>query len=186
MLKILRDYMEKEESELRIAWSTVTNKNSGDRFPMHFDGDRIFGSSGMSVLYMKEEDVFPETPAMLSIKLTDIVLQQILGVTTLSLGLYLSDNLLSGLFPLEVCNLKNLVALGISNMFSGSKKSEIPLLRVVIPVIAAVLILSVAELSKATNEFSSSNMIGQGRYGSVYKGILAEAKRGFQEFHGGM
>ncbi|KAI9196015.1 hypothetical protein LWI28_020273 [Acer negundo] len=34
--------------------------------------------------------------------------------------------------------------------------------------------VSYAELSKATNEFSSSNMIGQGRYGSVYKGILAE------------
>ncbi|KAL5787575.1 hypothetical protein ACOSP7_004524 [Xanthoceras sorbifolium] len=34
--------------------------------------------------------------------------------------------------------------------------------------------VSYAELNKATNEFSSSNMIGQGRYGSVYKGILAE------------
>ena len=34
--------------------------------------------------------------------------------------------------------------------------------------------VSYAELSKATNEFSSSNMIGQGRYGSVYKGVLAE------------
>ncbi|KAK2641306.1 hypothetical protein Ddye_023069 [Dipteronia dyeriana] len=89
----------------------------------------------------------------------------------------------------------------------GSKKSEIPLLRVVIPVIATILILSLvagffvffarrrkfanqtsrmlhtdeqfpmvsyAELSKATDEFSPSNMIGQGRYGSVYKGILGE------------
>ncbi|KAK0572173.1 hypothetical protein LWI29_027267 [Acer saccharum] len=253
-------------------------------------------------------------------KLTGIVPQQILEITTLSLGLDISDNLLSGHFPLEVGNLKNLVALGISNnMFSGeipftlggcscleylylqgnsfsgsippsfsslksmkeldlssnnlsgripeyleklsfleslnlsynefegdvptkgvfmnktnislvgnkglcggiaelhlplchskgSKKSEIRLLRVVIPVIAAVLILSsvvgffvvvarrkkfanrtsmmlhmdeqfpmvsYAELSKATNEFSPSNMIGQGRYGSVYKGILAEVR----------
>ncbi|TXG74337.1 hypothetical protein EZV62_002916 [Acer yangbiense] len=34
---------------------------------MHFDGDQIFGSLRMSVLYMKEEDVFPETPAMPSL-----------------------------------------------------------------------------------------------------------------------
>ncbi|KAK9230241.1 hypothetical protein WN944_023208 [Citrus x changshan-huyou] len=34
--------------------------------------------------------------------------------------------------------------------------------------------VSYAELSKATCEFSSSNMIGQGSYGSVYKGILGE------------
>ncbi|KAH9717540.1 putative receptor-like protein kinase [Citrus sinensis] len=34
--------------------------------------------------------------------------------------------------------------------------------------------VSYAELSKATSEFSSSNMIGQGSFGSVYKGILGE------------
>ncbi|KAH9668947.1 putative receptor-like protein kinase [Citrus sinensis] len=34
--------------------------------------------------------------------------------------------------------------------------------------------ISYAELSKATSEFASSNMIGQGSFGSVYKGILAE------------
>ncbi|KAK9233128.1 hypothetical protein WN943_023377 [Citrus x changshan-huyou] len=34
--------------------------------------------------------------------------------------------------------------------------------------------VSYAELSKATCEFSQSNMIGQGSYGSVYKGILGE------------
>ncbi|KAH9668951.1 putative receptor-like protein kinase [Citrus sinensis] len=32
--------------------------------------------------------------------------------------------------------------------------------------------ISYAELSKATSEFASSNMIGQGSFGSVYKGIL--------------
>ncbi|KAL5748057.1 hypothetical protein ACOSQ2_025354 [Xanthoceras sorbifolium] len=251
-------------------------------------------------------------------KLNGIVPHQILGITTLSIGLDISDNLLSGPFPLEVGNLENLILLNISkNMFSGeipstlggcssleslslrgnyfsgripsslnsvksikildlssnnlsgqipiflenlffleslnlsyngfegdvptkgvfsnttkfslignkrlcggvtelhlplchskgSKKSEILRLRVVIPVIATVLIVSsvacfiivitrkrklsnkisrmlhmdkqfpmvsYAELSKATNEFSSSNMIGQGRYGSVYKGIVGE------------
>ncbi|KAL5748063.1 hypothetical protein ACOSP7_025099 [Xanthoceras sorbifolium] len=34
--------------------------------------------------------------------------------------------------------------------------------------------ISYAQLSKATNEFSSSNMIGEGSYGLVYKGLLAE------------
>ncbi|KAH9717533.1 putative receptor-like protein kinase [Citrus sinensis] len=34
--------------------------------------------------------------------------------------------------------------------------------------------VSYAELSKATSEFSSSNMIGQGRFGTVYKGILGD------------
>ncbi|KAL9459411.1 hypothetical protein AB3S75_002752 [Citrus x aurantiifolia] len=34
--------------------------------------------------------------------------------------------------------------------------------------------VSYAELSKATNEFSSSNLIGQGSFGSVYKGNLGE------------
>ncbi|GAY41428.1 putative receptor-like protein kinase [Citrus sinensis] len=34
--------------------------------------------------------------------------------------------------------------------------------------------VSYSELSEATNEFSSSNMIGQGSFGSVYKGILGE------------
>ncbi|KAK9225084.1 hypothetical protein WN943_010125 [Citrus x changshan-huyou] len=34
--------------------------------------------------------------------------------------------------------------------------------------------ISYAELSKATNDFSSSNMIGQGSFGFVYKGILGE------------
>ncbi|XP_024950438.1 putative receptor-like protein kinase At3g47110 [Citrus sinensis] len=34
--------------------------------------------------------------------------------------------------------------------------------------------VSYAELSKATSEFASSNMIGQGSFGSVYKGILGE------------
>ncbi|GKV33883.1 hypothetical protein SLEP1_g42329 [Rubroshorea leprosula] len=33
--------------------------------------------------------------------------------------------------------------------------------------------ISYAELSQATNEFSSSNLIGEGRFGSVYKGILS-------------
>ncbi|KAL5748060.1 hypothetical protein ACOSQ2_025357 [Xanthoceras sorbifolium] len=87
-----------------------------------------------------------------------------------------------------------------------SKKSKIPHLKVIIPVVASILILfstcfifvitrtkkfeqksssmlnieeqfpmiSHAELSKATNEFSPSNMIGQGSYGLVYKGTLGE------------
>ncbi|GLT83948.1 hypothetical protein SLE2022_022100 [Rubroshorea leprosula] len=33
--------------------------------------------------------------------------------------------------------------------------------------------ISYAELSQATNEFSSSNLIGEGSFGSVYKGILS-------------
>ncbi|KAL5817167.1 hypothetical protein ACOSQ3_025545 [Xanthoceras sorbifolium] len=224
--------------------------------------------------------------------------QQILDVVTLSLGLNLSDNLLSGSFPSDVGKLKNLISLDISgnhfsreipvtlgsctsleylslqgNSFSGSipplislrsikrldfssnnlsgqipksigevpaggvfsnvteislvgndnlcgglaelhlpschskgsEKSKINLLKVVIPVLVSFFILSscfiiiftrrkkfshktsimlhmeepfpmisYAELSKATNEFSSSNMIGEGSYGLVYKGLLAE------------
>ncbi|GLT46287.1 hypothetical protein SLA2020_200510 [Shorea laevis] len=34
--------------------------------------------------------------------------------------------------------------------------------------------ISYAELSQATNEFSSSNLIGEGSFGSVYKGILSQ------------
>ncbi|KAK9230233.1 hypothetical protein WN944_023200 [Citrus x changshan-huyou] len=87
----------------------------------------------------------------------------------------------------------------------GSIKPKITLLRVLIPVVVSCLILSscltiiyarrrrfahnsvdtspmekqfpmvsYAELSKATSEFASSNMIGQGSFGSVYKGILGE------------
>ncbi|KAL5817161.1 hypothetical protein ACOSQ3_025539 [Xanthoceras sorbifolium] len=249
-------------------------------------------------------------------KLTGNVPQQILGITTLSLGLDLSQNLLSGPFPSEVGNLKNLVALDISrnkfsrtipatiggcsilenlylqgNLFSGSipstlsslrsikvldlssnnlsgqipkyleslpflvylnlshnhfegevptkgvfsnktgmsltdneklcggsaelhlptchskgsKKSKINLLKIVIPVTVSFFILSCfviilirrrksahkssrmssmkvkfpmvsyAELSKATNEFSSSNKIGQGSSGFVYKGLLGDS-----------
>ncbi|KAK2641350.1 hypothetical protein Ddye_023113 [Dipteronia dyeriana] len=249
-------------------------------------------------------------------KFTGTVPQEIVSITTLSLGLDLSDNLLSGPFPPAVSNLKNLLVMDISrNQFSGeipftigsctsleylymmgnsfngsippslsslksikeldlssnnlsgqipeylenltllkylnlsynhfdgevptkgvfqnktevsltgnkklcgglaemhlpscpskgSKKLKIMLLKVVIPVTVSSLILlsallvvvtrrrksankisrmlqlgeqfpmiSYVELSKATNEFSSSNMIGQGRYGSVYKGVLAE------------
>ena len=85
-------------------------------------------------------------------------------------------------------------------------KSEIPLLKVVFPVIDSCVILSLvfffiiftrkrrsaqntsipvnmkepfpmvsyAELSRATDKFSSSNMIGQGSHGLVYKGVLGE------------
>ncbi|XP_006465002.1 putative receptor-like protein kinase At3g47110 isoform X2 [Citrus sinensis] len=82
-------------------------------------------------------------------KLTGALPQQLLSITTLSLYLDLSHNLLNGSLLLQVGNLKNLVLLDISgNQFS--------------------------ELSKATCEFSQSNMIGQGSYGSVYKGILGE------------
>ncbi|GLT33874.1 hypothetical protein SLA2020_084290 [Shorea laevis] len=34
--------------------------------------------------------------------------------------------------------------------------------------------ISFAELSQATNDFSSSNLIGEGSFGSVYKGIMGE------------
>ncbi|KAL5853949.1 hypothetical protein ACOSQ3_009067 [Xanthoceras sorbifolium] len=250
-------------------------------------------------------------------KLTGTVPPQILSITTLSLALDLSDNLLSGGFPLEVGKLKNLIALNISgNRFSGkipvtlggctsleylnlqgnhfsgsippslsslksmkmldlssnnlsgripeyfenlsfmdflnlsynsfegevprkgvfnntrkfsltgnkklcgglvvlhlppcqskrSNKSKTNLLKVLIPTMVSCLILSsagiivvitrrrkssnkssgmmhmevqfplvsYADLNKATNEFSSLNMIGQGSYGIVYKGILGE------------
>ncbi|KAH7548517.1 hypothetical protein JRO89_XS14G0146100 [Xanthoceras sorbifolium] len=35
--------------------------------------------------------------------------------------------------------------------------------------------VSYADLNKATNEFSSSNLIGQGNFGFVYKGLLSES-----------
>ncbi|KAL5814759.1 hypothetical protein ACOSQ4_025400 [Xanthoceras sorbifolium] len=95
-----------------------------------------------------------------------------------------NDNLCGGLAELHLpsCHSK------------GSEKSKINLLKVVIPVLVSFFILkkfshktsimlhmeepfpmiSYAELSKATNEFSSSNMIGEGSYGLVYKGLLAE------------
>ncbi|KAH9696643.1 putative receptor-like protein kinase [Citrus sinensis] len=53
-------------------------------------------------------------------KLTGALPQQILEITTLSLSLDLSDNLLNGSLPLGVGNLKSLVRLGIArNQFSG-------------------------------------------------------------------
>jgi hypothetical protein len=36
-------------------------------------------------------------------------------------------------------------------------------------------IVSYQDLARATDGFSSANMIGDGRYGSVYKGILGPA-----------
>ncbi|KDO42815.1 hypothetical protein CISIN_1g039720mg [Citrus sinensis] len=71
----------------------------------------------------------------------------------------------------------------------GPRKETITLLKVVIPVIGTKLahklssallmeqqfpIVSYAELSKATKEFSSSNRIGKGSFGFVYKGNLGE------------
>ncbi|KDO61265.1 hypothetical protein CISIN_1g039925mg, partial [Citrus sinensis] len=52
-----------------------------------------------------------------------------------------------------------------------SKRQTIKLLTMAISMILSLFILSP---STVTNEFSSSNMIGQGSFGSVYKGILGE------------
>ncbi|KAH7515173.1 hypothetical protein JRO89_XSUnG0165800 [Xanthoceras sorbifolium] len=75
-----------------------------------------------------------------------------------------NDNLCGGLAELHLpsCHSK------------GSEKSKITLLKVVIPMEEPFPMISYAELSKATNEFSLSNMIGEGSYGLVYKGLLAE------------
>ncbi|KAI9157267.1 hypothetical protein LWI28_019510 [Acer negundo] len=59
-------------------------------------------------------------------KLTGILPQQIVGITTLSLSLDVSDNLLSGPFPSQLGNLKTLIRLDISgNRFSGEIPSSL-------------------------------------------------------------
>ncbi|KAH9669145.1 protein kinase domain-containing protein [Citrus sinensis] len=55
---------------------------------------------------------------------------------------------------------------------AGPRKTRIALLKVVVPVTFPMV--SYADLSKATNDFSSSNMIGQGSFGFVYRGNLGE------------
>ncbi|KAK2980241.1 hypothetical protein RJ640_026537 [Escallonia rubra] len=87
-------------------------------------------------------------------RLTGVIPEHVIGSSSLSVALYLELNEFTGPLPSSVGNLKNLEKLSISgNKLTG----EIP---------------SALGLLHATNKFSPSNLIGEGRYGYVYKGSL--------------
>ncbi|KAH7548254.1 hypothetical protein JRO89_XS14G0089300 [Xanthoceras sorbifolium] len=120
----------------------------------------------LEALYLDENSLRGSIPASIG-----ILPQQILGITTLSIGLDLSNNLLSGSFPSQLGNLKTLLVLYISgNRRSAQNTSSMLQMDELFPMV------SYAELRRATDDFSSSNMIGQGSYGLVYKGTFGEKR----------
>ncbi|KAL7182353.1 hypothetical protein ACSBR1_041122 [Camellia fascicularis] len=114
--------------------------------------------------------------------LTGAIPYQIFGLSSL-IYLYLSQNYLTGLLPQEVV-LEFLYIDG--NLFEGTISTAFRQLKAIIywnkrsrqqvklalPLQNQYLTLSFGELFQATNGFSPSNLIGEGGYGSVYKGIL--------------
>ncbi|KAL5817163.1 hypothetical protein ACOSQ3_025541 [Xanthoceras sorbifolium] len=87
--------------------------------------------------------------------------------------LAVGQNHLSGQLPAFIGNLTNLRRLDfVRNNLHGTIPETIAQLRSLTTLNLAVNNFS--ELSKATDEFSSSNIIGEGSYGLVYKGMLGE------------
>ncbi|KAK2998705.1 hypothetical protein RJ639_023255 [Escallonia herrerae] len=76
-----------------------------------------------------------------------------------------SRNNFSGEIPVY---LQNLIFLQNLNLSFNNLKGEVPREGV----FRNASEFSIVELSKATNQFSPSNLIGEGSYGSVYRGIL--------------
>ncbi|XP_048134924.1 putative receptor-like protein kinase At3g47110 [Rhodamnia argentea] len=109
------------------------------------------------------------------------------------LYLNLFDNHLNGSLPVEVGKIEHINSLDISsNMFSGEIPSTLGVVLVLVFVYACWLKkkkvqqptlssiadtwqnLSYSTLFKATDGFSSTNLIGVGSFGSVYRGLLQE------------
>ncbi|XP_028052504.1 LOW QUALITY PROTEIN: probable LRR receptor-like serine/threonine-protein kinase At3g47570 [Camellia sinensis] len=133
-------------------------------------------------------------------RLTGGIPGEVIGLSSLFLGFIVRENYLTGPLPLEVGKSDKLTVLDISeNKLSGEIPSTLgnclmlDSLEMEGVCVCAVIYrfrnskqqpssssteknqypqLSYAELHQSTNGFSSDNLIGKGRYGSVYKGIL--------------
>ncbi|TQE10339.1 hypothetical protein C1H46_004051 [Malus baccata] len=126
--------------------------------------------------------------------------QQIIALPSLSVSLDLSRNHFVGPFPLEDGNLKNLSELDVSNNvlsgeLSGSFgncvslevlhlqgnlfKGQIPSSFISLERIQDFDISrnNLIDLLKATDGFASAYLIGDGSFGSVYKGVLLDDDR---------
>ncbi|KAK9187159.1 hypothetical protein WN944_018550 [Citrus x changshan-huyou] len=87
-----------------------------------------------------------------------------MGLISLSIGLDLSRSQLSGSYPTEVGNLKNLELLNISrNMLQGE----------ILSTLGSCIRLEQLEMQ---DEFTLANQISVGSFGYVYKGILDEGR----------
>ncbi|GJN19338.1 hypothetical protein PR202_gb06605 [Eleusine coracana subsp. coracana] len=125
-------------------------------------------------------------------KLTGLVPKEILQMPSLSVFLDLQDNMLSGPLPTEVGSLRNLQRLDISNnIISVSNLRGLQMIDLSynnlsghIPEFLGSLMGTYLNLSfndfygaipsqaRATEGFSHTNLIGNGSFGSVYKGII--------------
>ncbi|GJZ26680.1 kinase-like domain-containing protein [Tanacetum coccineum] len=98
-------------------------------------------------------------------RLSGKIPKQIIQLPSLSIGLDLSQNSLSGSIPSDIKDLK------IGNSISSKYRSSISSLRG-LEGNERFLKVSYNELLKATDGFSAENLIGEGGFSSVYKGIL--------------
>nr|CAD1824234.1 unnamed protein product [Ananas comosus var. bracteatus] len=111
-------------------------------------------------------------------KLSGMIPEEVMAISSLSEGLVLSHNLLVGRIPSEVGNLKNLEMLDVKeNKLSGTIPSTLGECQVLQFLYAQMNSLhgsipSSFRALKATDGFSATNLIGTGSYGSVYKGVL--------------
>ncbi|KAL7164777.1 hypothetical protein ACSBR2_040642 [Camellia fascicularis] len=136
--------------------------------------DQIFGLSSLIRLSLSQN------------YLTGLLPQEVGNLKNLG-GLYVSKNKLFGEIPATLGNCEVLEFLYIDgNLFEGTIPMALRQLKAIIyqnkrsrqqvklasPLQNKYLRLSFGELFQATNGFSPSNLIGEGGYGSVYKGIL--------------
>ncbi|KAM7466647.1 hypothetical protein LguiB_014209 [Lonicera macranthoides] len=62
------------------------------------------------------------------------------------------------------------------NSDSSSKQRRLRLQHIILIIVGCLVLVSYGDLLKATNGFSSTNLIGVGSFGAVYKGILEHEK----------